>query len=87
MLMHIHAISRGETAYREFVAWCRHPVVLVLNLVTLFFVVFHAATWFNWPRRRWWSRWAGSVPPVAIIAGNYAAWAGVSLVAWLVLGG
>jgi fumarate reductase subunit C len=89
MLMHIHAISQGETAYREFVVWCRHPVVLVLNVVALFFVVFHAATWFNLAPKAMVVKMGGQrVPPVAIIAGNYAMWAAVSaLVAWLVLRG
>src|SRR5215813_4406027 len=49
LLMLIHALSSGQgafpqQAYREFLIWLRNPVVVFLNVVSLFFVVFHAVT-------------------------------------------
>src|SRR3954447_23054750 len=45
LLLFVRAVSRGHAPYLEFAVWSRHPVVMVLNVVTLFFVVFHAVTW------------------------------------------
>src|SRR5689334_22125972 len=47
LLLFVRAVSLGHARYLEFVVWSRHPVVMVLNVVTLFFVVFHEVTWFN----------------------------------------
>jgi len=47
VLLLVHAVSQGDVAYRQFFEWSRAPSVLALNLVTLFFAVFHAVTWFN----------------------------------------
>jgi len=85
----IHAVSRGEGAYQEFLAWSRGPVVLALNVVALFFVCFHAITWFNLAPQAMVVRLRGQrVPGTWIAASNYVAWAVASaLVAWLILGG
>ena len=85
----IHAVSRGEGAYQEFLAWSRGPVVLALNVVALFFVCFHAITWFNLAPQAMVVRLRGQrVPGTWIAASNYVAWALASaLVAWLILGG
>ena len=63
------------------------PAVLLLNAVSLFFVVFHAVTWFNLAPKAMVMRWRGRrVPGAWVAASNYGAWALVSaLVAWLVL--
>lgn len=86
-LLQISAINQGSDAYRDFVAWSRHPVVLGLNVVTLFFVLFHAATWLNLAPKAMVVRMGGQrVPPWVIIASNYAAWAAISaILAWLIL--
>src|SRR5690349_11989806 len=47
LLLLIHALSRGPQAYSEFQDWLRNPVIIFLNFVSLFFVTFHAVTWFN----------------------------------------
>jgi fumarate reductase subunit C len=88
-LMLVSAVSRGPDAYREFLAWAGHPVVLVVNVVSLAFVVFHAVTWFNLAPQAMVVRMGGKrVPGVVIAASNYAAWVLVSaLVAWIVLEG
>jgi fumarate reductase subunit C len=88
-LLLVHAVGQGEEAYRDFLAWARGPVVLGLNLVALFFVVFHAVTWFNLAPQAMVVRLGGRrVPETWIAASNYAAWAVVSaLAAWLILRG
>jgi fumarate reductase subunit C len=89
LLLLVAAVSAGEDSYRQFLAWAGRPVVVVLNLVSLFFVVFHAVTWFNLAPQAMVVRLRGQrVPGTWIAASNYAAWALVSaLVAWLLLGG
>jgi len=92
LLMLLHALSNGQgafpqQAYREFLIWLRNPVVVFLNLVSLFFVVFHAVTWFNLAAAAMVVRVKGKKIPGALIAGsNYAAWIVVSaILAWALL--
>jgi len=87
LLLLVWAVSRGEGSYREFLAWSASPFVLLLNLVSLAFVVLHAVTWFNLAPQAMVVRLRGKrVPGTWIAASNYAAWALVSaLVAWLLL--
>src|SRR5688500_18777116 len=47
LLLLVRAVSRGAERYQEFFDWSRHPLVVLLNVVALFFVLFHAVTWFN----------------------------------------
>ena len=63
--------------------------MLVVNTVTLFFVLFHAVTWFHLAPQAMVVRVGGKrVPGALIAASNYAAWLGVSaFVTWIVLGG
>lgn len=88
-LLLVTAVSRGEDAYREFLSWTGSPGILLLNLVSLFFVVFHAVTWFNLAPQALVARLGGKrVPGAWIAASNYAAWSLVSaLVAWVILRG
>ena len=90
LLMLIRALSSGQgafQAYGEFLIWLRNPVVVFLNLVSLFFVVFHAVTWFNLAAAAMVVRVKGKKIPGALIAGsNYAAWIVVSaILAWALL--
>jgi fumarate reductase subunit C len=89
MLLLVRAVSRGDVGYREFLVWSRHPVVMALNVVTLFFVVFHAVTWFNLAPKAMVVHVRGKRLPGSLIsASNYAAWvAATALVVWLLLGG
>jgi fumarate reductase subunit C len=89
LLLLIRAVSQGDASYRQFLAWSRHPLVLLLNVVTLFFVVFHAVTWFNLAPKAMVVRMGGKRVPASLIsASNYLAWAGATaLVLWLLLGG
>jgi fumarate reductase subunit C len=88
-LLLVCAVAGGEQSYESFLGWSAHPAVLVLNVVGLFFVGFHAVTWFNLAPQAMVVHWKGKkVPGKWIAASNYLAWALVSvLTAWLILGG
>ena len=88
-LLLVRAVSGGDPAYRQFLDWSASPAMLALNLITLFFVVFHAITWFNLaPKAMVVHLGSARVPPFLIAASNYGAWVVVSLaLLWLFLGG
>jgi fumarate reductase subunit C len=89
LLLLIRAVSHGEDGYQRFLGWSGSPVVLLLNFVSLLFIVYHAITWFNLAPQAMPVRLQGTrVPGTWIAASNYLAWALVSaLVAWILLGG
>lgn len=88
LLLLVRAVSQSALGYQEFLSWSARPVVLLVNLVSLCFVVFHAVTWFNLAPQAMVVRVRGKrMPGGAITAANYVAWALASaLVAWLLLG-
>jgi|SRR5689334_16725896 fumarate reductase subunit C len=88
-LIGIRALRRGPAGYSEFEEWLRSPLVLALNVVTFFFVVFHAVTWFNLAPKAVAVRMRGKrLPGFALAAPNYAAWIVISaFVAWILLRG
>jgi fumarate reductase subunit C len=67
----------------------KNPFVIALNVIGLFFVVFHTMTWFHLAPRAMVVRLGGKrVPEFLIVAVNYASWLVVSgVVVWFVLGG
>ena len=87
LLLAINAVGQGPESYARFMEWSATPRVLALNVVTFLFIVFHAVTFFEAApqamvvhvgRRR--------VPGFLVLAGHYAAWAGISVfIAWLLL--
>jgi fumarate reductase subunit C len=88
LLLLVRAVSRGESRYQEFLSWSGRPAVLALNIVSLFFIVYHAITWFNLAPKAMVVRVGGTRVPGFLIAGsNYLAWAVASaVVSWLLLG-
>ena len=89
LLLLVRAVSEGESSYRQFLDWSGRPVVLLVNVVGLSFVVFHAITWFNLAPQALVVHLRGKrVPGALITASNYVAWAATSaLIVWLVLRG
>ncbi len=87
LLLQIRALSRGPERYAEFEQWLQNPLILLLNLIALFFVAFHAVTWFSLAPKAMAVRFRGKrVPDLWIAGANYAAWAAVSLVvAWFLV--
>ena len=88
-LLLVAAVGRGEAAYQEFMRWSTNPGIVIVNLVSLCFVVFHAVTWFNLAPQAMVVHMRGKrVPGKLIAASNYGAWVVASLlVAWIILGG
>ena len=88
LLLLVRAVSQGESRYQEFLGWSGRPGVLALNIVSLFFIVYHATTWFNLAPKAMVLRLGGRRVPGFLIAGsNYLACAMASaLVGWLLLG-
>ena len=88
-LLQIRRLSRGPADYAEFQSWLRNPFMLVLNIVSLFFVIFHAVTWFNLAPKAMAVRMGGKrLPNLAISGPNYVAWVVISAaVAWILLRG
>ncbi len=87
LLLMVRAVF-GTNRYQEFLEWSAKPVILVVNFVSLAFVLFHAITWFNLAPKAMVVRLGGKrVPGSWIAASNYLAWAVVSaLIAVLLLG-
>ena len=87
LLMLIAAVGRGDVAYQEFMSWAAHPGRVLVNLVGLLFVVFHAVTWFNLAPQAMVVRVRGGrVPGNVVAASNYGAWLMTSLLlAWIIL--
>jgi fumarate reductase subunit C len=88
LLLLVVAVIRGESRYQEFLDWSGSPAVLALNVVSFFFIVYHAITWFNLAPKAMVLRVGGTRVPGFLIAGsNYLAWAMASaVVGWLLLG-
>jgi fumarate reductase subunit C len=85
----VRAVSQGDSSYQQFLEWSRGPLILLLNLISLLFVVFHAITWFNLAPSAMVVRLGTTKVPGVLVAGsNYLAWAVVSgVLAWLLLRG
>ena len=86
-LLQIRALTSGSEAYASFQNWLRNPFLLTLNVVSFFFVVFHAVTWFNLAPKAMAIRVRGKrLPAVAISAPNFVAWALISaMIAWILV--
>lgn len=89
LLLLVRAISQGAGSYQQFLSWSAKPGILLVNIVSLAFIVFHACTWFNLAPSAMVMRLRGErVPAVWIIASNYGAWVVASIVlAWIILRG
>ena len=88
LLLLVRAVSQGASSYGAFLDWSGRPAVLVLNFVSLLFIVYHAITWFNLAPKAMVVRVGNTRVPGLLIAGsNYLACAIASaLVGWLLLG-
>ena len=86
-LLQLRALGAGPEAYVRFEHWLQSPVVLAINLISLFFVIFHTITWFNLAPRAMAVRFRGArLPEILISLPNYVMWVVVSGgVAWFVL--
>ena len=86
-LLLVRAAKAGPVEYEAFQELLRNPLMVLLNLATLFFLIFHALTWFNLAPKAMVVRMRGKrVPGFAVAASNYVAWVVLSAaVAWILL--
>ena len=86
-LLLIRALSNGPDAYAAFLHTLRNPFVVLLNVISFFFVVFHSITWFNLTPSAMPVRMGGKrVPDIMVAAPSYGAWIVISaFVTWVVL--
>jgi fumarate reductase subunit C len=86
-LLLINALRNGPDAYAHFLQTMQNPLVVILNIISLFFVVFHTITWFNLAPSATPVRVGGKRLPDVMIAGPaYVAWIVISaFIAWMVL--
>lgn len=89
LLWQVSAIADGAQAYDRFWARMESPFFLVLNVLCLGAVLFHALTWFHLAPKAIVVRVAGKrVPDLLIVLMNYAGWVAASaVIAWFWLGG
>jgi fumarate reductase subunit C len=87
LLMFVAAVGGGEHKYEDFKDLASHPLMILLNVVTLAFLVLHTITWFALTPQAMELRVRGQkVPGIAILAAQYAGLAVVSaFVFWLVV--
>ena len=88
-LWEVRAVAAGADAYAQFIATLGTPLFLTLNVVALFFVVFHAITWINLTPTVAVVRIGGTrVPDWVIVGSNYVAWAVISgVIVWMLTRG
>ena len=87
VLLLVAALSQGDASYQAFLTWSATPGILVLNIVSFLFLVFHAVTFFDAaPQAMVVKLGPNKVPGGLILAGHYAGWAAISvLVAYFLL--
>ena len=86
-LMLISGLGRGPLAYAHFLHRMQNPFVILLNVIAMFFLVFHTITWFNLAPSATPVRLGGKRLPDAMVAGPaYVAWIVISaFICWMVL--
>jgi len=86
-LLLIDALRGGPQTYAHFLRTMQNPVMIIVNIISLFFVVFHTITWFNLAPSATPIRLGGKrLPDVMVSAPAYVAWAVVSgFICWMVL--
>ena len=89
LLLLMRASVQGEASYQDFLAWSATPGILVMNIVTFGFMLFHAITFFvAAPQAMVVHVGHKRVPAQLVLMAHYAAWAVASaVVAWLLLTG
>ena len=74
-LLQLRALRNGPEAYVRLQARLSSPAAIAASVISLFFVLFHAITWFNLTPRAMPLRLRGKrVPEWLIAAPNYLAW-------------
>jgi fumarate reductase subunit C len=75
LLLLVRAVAQGQREYQRFLDLSATPWMLALNVITLFFVIFHTVTWFKVAPQAIVVRVRGRrVPASFILVLHYAAW-------------
>jgi fumarate reductase subunit C len=87
-LWQVMALAEGPGAYEIFLARMQSPLWILIHILALGGVLFHALTWFHLAPKAMVMRIGGKrVADSVIVALNYLTWMGASaVVAWLWLG-
>ncbi|HET6214562.1 MAG TPA: hypothetical protein VFE14_16980 [Micromonosporaceae bacterium] len=87
LLLLVRAVGRGAAEYQKFLDWSASPWLIVLNVVALAFVAYHAVTFIHLtPQAMVLRLRQRRVPAPLMIASIYLQWIVVSAVlAWLVV--
>ncbi len=81
VLVQIYALSADPTVYAAFQACMRNPLMIILNAVTLLFMLLHAATWFNLVPRVMAREMTGrQLSDLMVAAPNYFVFFGASVI-------
>ena len=88
LLLLLRAIQQGQAAYEAFLGWSAGPVVVLVNIVSFAFLIFHAITFFQAaPQAMVVHVGHRRLPARVLLAAHYAAWAAASIVVfWLLTG-
>lgn len=88
LLLLVRAVIQGDASYQAFLAWSATTSILLLNVVSFVFLIFHAVTFFAAaPQAMVVKLGSNTVPGSLVLAGHYAGLAAVSaVVCWLLLG-
>ena len=79
LLMLVNAVIQGPAAFAEFMTWSASGPIILLNIVTFLFLVFHAVTFFDAaPQAMVVKLGPNKVPGFLILAGHYAGWIAIS---------
>ena len=87
LLIMVRMVSRGPDGYQDFLALSAHPVILTVNVIAFFFIMFHALTWFAVaPQAIVAHIGTKKVPSFLIAVSHYGAWIIISgAIFWLFL--
>jgi fumarate reductase subunit C len=86
LLLLLHAISQSDAAYQDFLDEADSPWVITVNVVGLAFLVLHSITWFHLTPKAVVLKVRGwKVPAWLIITSQYAGFAVVSVLVYLVV--
>ena len=87
LLMLVNALIQGDAAFQQFLSWSASAPILILNIVSFLFLIFHAVTFFDAaPQAIVVKLGEHKVPGAAILAGHYAGWIVISAaLIWLLV--
>jgi fumarate reductase subunit C len=86
LLFLVRAVIEGPAAYGAFLTWSASSGILLVNIVSFAFLVFHAITFFDAAPQALVMHVGGRrVPGRLIAASHYAAWLAASAIVFVVL--